>query len=466
MKVVFLTAGAAGMYCGSCMHDNALARGLRAIGVDCLLQPTYTPLRTDEPNVSRERVFFGGIQIYLLQTWPWLRFVPPRMRSWLDWPPLLRLATRRAAATDAAMLGNLAVSMLRGTHGNQRDEVLRLADWLSDVVQPDAIVLSNLLIGGSLPTLRERFPHTCIAVMLQGDDIFLDHLPERQRAEAISLCRGLQQYVDVFLTNSEFYARKMGAMLGIDSQRIRVMPLSIDVTPFASPAGVSDSDEKTVQSAGSSRPFRLGYLARIAPEKGLHRLVDAFLQLATRSENQDLRLDVAGWLGEANRPYLDSLRQRIAEAGLEDRFQYWGSPDLLGKIAFLRQLDLMCVPTEYEEPKGLFVLESLAAGVCVAQPRHGAFGELLQQTGGGMTFDPLDLGDMCRVLQTLKDDTELRRRLASEGQARVRTHHSIEVAARTLAQLLDPSHRRPTETAEHRGLSPPPGRSLGARTTD
>ncbi len=427
MKVVFLTAGAAGMFCGSCMHDNALAKSLRGIGVDCLLQPIYTPIRTDETSIAGKHLFFGGVQIYLLQVLPWMRFVPARARRLLDWPPLVRLASRRAGATDAAVLGDLAISMLRGTHGNQRDEVVRVVDWLADEIKPDAVVLSNLLIGGMLPALKQRMPGTRVAVILQGDDIFLEHLPERQRTEAIGLCGGLQSHVDVFVTNSKFYADKMGAMIGIDRQRIEIVPLSIDVTPFRYPLAVDPTRPAT---------FRLGYLARISPEKGLHRLVEGFLRLARESSNRDITLEVAGWLGESNRRYFDSLVTKIRDAGLSDRFTYHGSPDLSGKVQFLRSLDLLCVPTEYQDPKGLFVLEALAANVCVAMPNHGAFGELIAQTGGGLTFDPTDMDAMCSVIQRLKDDWEWRRSLAATGRDHVLNNHTIEIAASTMKRLL------------------------------
>ncbi len=156
--MVFLTAGAAGMYCGSCMHDNSLAKALRIQGVDCVLQPVYTPIRTDDESIAGEQVFFGGIHIYLLQQMPWLRWVPGPIRRTLDWAPLLRLATRRSHATDAAKLGELAVSMLKGAEGRQSDEVDRLVDWLADEMKPDAVLLSNLLIGGALPSIRNRLP--------------------------------------------------------------------------------------------------------------------------------------------------------------------------------------------------------------------------------------------------------------------------------------------------------------------
>ena len=67
MKILSITAGAAGMYCGSCLRDNALAAELMARGHDVILLPLYTPTLTDEPNVSQSKVFFGGISVYLQQ---------------------------------------------------------------------------------------------------------------------------------------------------------------------------------------------------------------------------------------------------------------------------------------------------------------------------------------------------------------------------------------------------------------
>ena len=67
MRILSITAGAAGMYCGSCFRDNALAAELLKRGHDVHLVPVYTPTRTDEPNVSERRVLFGGISVYLQQ---------------------------------------------------------------------------------------------------------------------------------------------------------------------------------------------------------------------------------------------------------------------------------------------------------------------------------------------------------------------------------------------------------------
>ena len=435
MKVVYLTAGAAGMFCGSCMHDNALARAMAQIDVDCVLQPVYTPIRTDEESVAGGKVFLGGIHVYLLQQMPWLRFLPRPMRSILDFPPLIRWATRRAGGTDPARLGDLSVSMLRGANGNQAQEFDRLTRWIADDIAPDAVVLTNLLIGGGLPQLRERLPHAKLIVMLQGDDIFLDHLPQASRSAAIALCTDLVPYVDHFCVNSRFYGSKMAALLEIPDEKLVHTPLSIDLTPFDRVASDSNTSVITAADANSSeQPFRLGYLARIAPEKGLHRLVEAFERMA--ADHPTITLHVAGWLGHGNEAYLHSIKKRLHDAGLTDRFTYHGSPDLDGKVRFLKQMDLLSVPTEYEDPKGLFVLESLAAGTPVVMPDHGAFGELIRSTGGGVLVAPDSIDDLCQAIVDLKRDAVRRSGLAVAGSTGVRQRHSIQAAARRLADLI------------------------------
>src|SRR5262245_17543616 len=65
MHIALITAGGAGMFCGSCMHDNTLARALIAAGHEVSLIPTYTPIRVDEQDVSTRHVYLGGINVYL-----------------------------------------------------------------------------------------------------------------------------------------------------------------------------------------------------------------------------------------------------------------------------------------------------------------------------------------------------------------------------------------------------------------
>ena len=129
MRIACITAGAGRMYCGSCLRDNALARALMDAGHDVILIPTYTPTRTDEDNVSTHRVFMGGINVYLQQRFKALRRSPRFLSRLLDSGPLLRLATRSGISVNPAALGELTVSMLKGTHGSARGEIPELVGF-------------------------------------------------------------------------------------------------------------------------------------------------------------------------------------------------------------------------------------------------------------------------------------------------------------------------------------------------
>jgi glycosyltransferase involved in cell wall biosynthesis len=428
MKLVYLTAGAAGMYCGSCMHDNTLAAALARTGVDVQLVPTYTPIRTDEHDTSVDRVFFGGVNVFLQQKFAIFRYLPSLLDRMLDQPWFLRWVTTRGLDIDPKELGALTVSMLRGKHGYQRKEVRRLCHWLAASARPDVVVMTNILIGGCIPEIK-RALNVPVLVTLQGDDIFLDFLPEPYRQQAFEQIRNLADSVDGFLVHSRYYAEAMSKYFGLPPERIHWVPLGIDARGFQYPS--SAKLEMQV-----SKPRRIGYLARLTPEKGLHILVDAFLMLRERPGCEDVQLHIAGWLGEDHRGYAEEQFARLKTAGLDDAYHYAGTVDRAGKIEFLSGLDVFTVPTIYRDPKGLYVLEALAAGVPVVQPDHGAFSELLEVTGGGCLFEPGNPQALADQLHRLLDDPELRARLGIAGQQVVHQRLNPENMAEGTLQVL------------------------------
>src|SRR5215207_7780751 len=137
MRILSLTAGAGQMYCGSCLRDNALAAELLARGHDVMLVPLYTPTLTDEKNVSQEKVFFGGISVYLQQHSGIFRKTPWLLDKLWDSGLALRLAARRSIAVSPKALGELTVSMLKGEDGHQRKELDKLVHWLRTEPAPD-----------------------------------------------------------------------------------------------------------------------------------------------------------------------------------------------------------------------------------------------------------------------------------------------------------------------------------------
>lgn len=434
-SIAYLTAGAGGMFCGSCLHDNTLARALQRIGVDVQLVPTYTPIRTDEENVSVDRVFLGGINVYLQQTVPLFRYLPAIVDRWLAQPWLLEWATSKAMQTSPRQLGALAVSMLKGTQGHQRKEVLRLCQWLAEQVRPRMVVLSNMLIGGCVPALKERLG-VPVLVTLQGDDIFLGGLMEPYQTQAIEEIRRLSPHVDGFLVHSRYYAEFMCGYLGLPDSQVHLVPLGLDVADFRSflADGAPRSTAGHATASGSDRtpirPPTIGYLARLAKEKGLHLLVDAFARLRKMPGTEDARLLIAGWLGANDRAYAEAEFAKLREGGLGSAFEYLGAVDRQGKLDFLRRIDLLSVPTTYREPKGIFVLEALAAGVPVVEPDHGAFPEMLGALGGGRLVRPNDAQHLAETMHQLLVWPAERLELGRVGQKSVHDRFSSEAMAR------------------------------------
>ena len=410
------------MYCGSGLRDNALAAELLARGHGVVLTPVYTPTRTDERNVSGAHVFFGGISVYLEQHAPVFRYTPRVLDKLWDSAWALRLATRRQIKVDPRSLGELTVSMLRGDRGFQKKEVDKLLDWLAGEPRFDVVNLPYALLIGLAEPLK-RLLKIPICCTLQGEDLFLDGLGEPYRSQALDLIRRAAAHVDTFLPVSRYYFDYMPRYLGVPQSKMRVAPLGINVEGY------------TPGRRGGSDVFTVGYFARVAPEKGLHMLADAYQRFRARSPAKKARLVVAGYLAPEHAAYLNGIVQRVDSAGLRSEFEYRGELDRAGKIEFLQGLDVMSVPATYDEPKGMFLLEAMAIGVPVVQPRRGAFPEIVETTGGGILVDRDDPEALAAGLERLQNEPTLARALGEAGAIGVRAHYTVGHMAEAVERI-------------------------------
>ncbi len=439
MKIVYLAAGAAGMYCGSCLHDNTLAAALIAAGEDILLVPTYTPLRTDDQDVSLRRVFYGGINVYLQQKSALFRHTPWFVDALLNSPSLIERATRRGASVDPASLGELTVSMLEGEHGRQSKELAKLIRWLQREARPDVVQLSNALLLGMAREIRALgAPVIC---GLSGEDLFLEQLPAPYYERARTLLRERAAEVDGFLAMNDYYANYMANYLDVPRERIDVIRPGINL---------AGHDPSPARHGGA--PFTIGYLARICPEKGLHNLVAAAEVLAANPHAPPFRVRVAGYLGERDRPYLATIEERMKDWISAGRFEYVGEVTRAEKLAFLSTLDVMCVPTVYHESKGLSLIEALASGVPIVEPAHGVFPELIADTRGGLLADSDSPAELAAVLRRLMVEPGLAEELGRQGRAAVHERYSAQAMAEETAAL----YRETIARAQTAGRPAPP----------
>ena len=439
MRILQITAGAGGMYCGSCLRDNALAAEMMARGHDVSLLPIYTPTRTDEPNVSGDQVFFGGISVYLQQHVPLLRHTPAILDRIWDAAPVIRAFAGRGVSVEAKFLGELTVSTLRGEEGFQAKEVRKLVRFLKGQPPYEVIVLPMSLLIGLAPPMKRELGRPILCT-LQGDDLFLEGLGEPYRSESLALIRQHAPAVDGFVSTSAFYSDFMAGYLGLSRDRIHTVPLGISL------AGLGGAPRQR------SGPFTLGYFARIAPEKGLHQLVEAYHILRRERGLPSSRLEAAGYLAPEHKAYLAGMEANVREWGLEAEFRYHGSLERAEKIAFLRSIDVLSVPSPYAEPKGLYLLEAMACGVPVVSPRHGAFPEMLDRTGGGLLFEPNDPSGLADQVLALANDPMRAAELGRRGAEGVRRHYTVgrmaERALEVYEHVAHPSARPAPVMAE------------------
>ncbi len=423
MHIAIITAGGAGMFCGSCMHDNTWARALMDAGAEVSLIPTYTPIRVDERDVSDSHVFMGGVNVYLEHRSRLWRRLPRMLTRPLDHPGVLRLLSKLSISNDAAVLGDLALDMLAGESGPLAGKVDELVEHIVGHVKPDVVIFSNALLVGALLRLKDRFsgPVYCT---LQGDDVFTEELPETHKQRVLDAVSERARQFDGFFTHTNFYRDHMSEYLQLPKERFHVIPLGID----------HRGHDGQPRSHDRSQPFTIGFFARISPEKGLHHLVDAALLLHARRPGE-FRVKVGGHLTPQHRRYFQTLQATARPLG--DSFQAVGSPSTLAeKVAFYKTLDVLSVPTEFGEPKGLYVLEALANGVPVIQPAHGAFPEMLDATGGGILVEPKSPQSLADAFEELLDHPATCRTLGRTGQSRVREQFSLTAIAASTLQVL------------------------------
>lgn len=408
MKVVYLAAGAADMICGSCLRDNRLVLALRRQGRDVTMFPLYTPLRLDEAAASDGPLYFGGLNVYLQTKSAFFRRLPRFVDRILDNSRLVRWLSGRAASTRAEELGAITIAMLQGDHGPLRKEVDRLIEALRPV-RADIVNLPDALFVGIAEKLKRELG-TPILCTLSGEDLFLDGLVEPFRAQARELIRAASQHVDRFVSVSRYYADHCVTSMGIARERMRVAPLGVRCA------------EDPPRKAPAATPFVIAYVGRICPAKGLLNLADALVTL--RRAGRDCRVVAAGHLPSADQPYLEEVRARLLSADALRYFDYRGEVSYEEKRALLRSAHLFTIPTNYRESKGLPVLEALVEGTPAVQPRHGSFPEIIEDTGGGVLYDPAAPDGLATALAALLDDPERRERLSSAGYAGVRASYS------------------------------------------
>jgi glycosyltransferase involved in cell wall biosynthesis len=321
--------------------------------------------------------------------------------------------------TSAKDLGQTTLSMLQGRDGKQLKELERLAAWLDALdPKPDVIIVSNILLAGLAPSLKERLkiPVVCL---LQDEEGFLDTLPEPYARPCWQLVRQHAASFDALICVSDYYQQVMQERL--DTEPMLVIPMGLD------PAGFEPSTELP------SVPT-LGFLSKMCHDHGLDILINALHLLRRDDRFKHTMLRVTGGKGPGDKMFLKKMQNRINAMGLSDAMDYVDDYNDRSRQQFLKSISVMVLPARKPLAYGLFALEACAASRPFVLPDVGVFPELVEKTHGGVLYHPNNPVRLAEALRSLLTDPQRMLQLGRQGRQAVETTYSID---KTVAKLTD-----------------------------
>ncbi|NBQ24803.1 MAG: glycosyltransferase family 1 protein [Verrucomicrobia bacterium] len=424
MKIVQITPGAGGMFCGGCFRDNAMVKALKRQGHDVTMVPLYLPLTLEEEDQSLQNpVFYGGINVFLKQTLWIFRKLPTWLTRWLDHRQVLGRLAPLAARTRPEDTGPLTLSMLRGEEGKQVSELEALIRWLKPQGSPDVICLSNALLIGLARELKSALGGKMVCT-LQGEDVFLDALGDSASPKAWQAIRDAAPVIDAWVAPSHYYAQRMQKRLGLDASKVHVVHNGIPLDGYQ-------------RSSLNQNPPVLGYFARMCSEKGLPLLIEAFMLLRQSMGHDDLQLMVGGGLGPSDVPLVEFLKKKLAGAGLSESVHWYPNLSRQEKLSFYSKLTIFSTPALYGESFGLYLLEAMASGVPVVQPPHAAFPEILDLTGGGVIAESCEAKSLASGINQLLLKRDQLTQISERGWHHVHERFSIEHMCQNLLHCFE-----------------------------
>ena len=426
MKIAYIVPGTGGaFYCENCIRDCSLISGLEKLGHEVIAIPIYLPLNLDEDiTFYNDSIFFGAIKIYLKGLFSFIRIVPDRLLQFLDSSLMMKLAVSMASSTRARNHEQLTITMLKGSGGILASEFDRLTSWLMNKIQPDAVFLSNALLLGIGSSLKEtkKIPVFCL---LQDEHTWVESSRTSYQSLIWDAITENISGADIYFTPSLWYKEKAESLMNIPSDRVRKIPFGVNPKAY------------TKLSSLDTNPFRIGYLSRQCYCMGFDILVEAYLQLMKNRKNRNCTLSFCGGYTNDDRSLIKKYLSLLEKAGLKDHTTFLLHFNSSSRISFLSNMSLLTVPVRTSIALGTFLIEAMTAGVPVVQPKNGGFSEIIDETGGGIFYEPNSPESLADTIEMLLKDTRKLKLLSQQGKKAVESKFNNNNMAKTVIEIID-----------------------------
>jgi len=420
MKIVHIIPGSGGtFYCQNCMRDNELIRSLKTLGNEVYMVPMYLPLNVGGKGIMGDTpVFYGAVNIYLKEKLSIYRHAPIWLERLLDSEVILQMAAKKSGSTRASGLEEMTISMLMGEEGHQASELDHLISYLKREIKPDFVHLSNALLLGLARRLKQDLG-VAVICSLQDENEWIDPMSKTYQELVWNKMVERARDVDAFIAASRYYARRSQKQLEIPSEKLHVVYGGIDLSQYKK--APLDFD-----------PPIIGYLCRMSEYFGLGILVDAFIDLKKDSRFKNIRLYLMGGYTKDDKPFLNKLKRKLSRLNILKDVAIFEHFDIKHRLEFLKSLSLLSVPVPGGEAFGAYQVEALAAGVPIVQPKVGGYPEFIEDTGGGILYQPNDAKHLAKALSSLILDPDRARQMGEKGRREVLKRYSMNDMAQNI----------------------------------
>jgi spore coat protein SA len=173
----------------------------------------------------------------------------------------------------------------------------------------------------------------------------------------------------------------------------------------------ADSDKFRAEVRAKKKSVsQIIYTGRLIPNKGVHVLLDAMRILERKGVSAKCTIVGGSAFGKSKQTrYVQELERTRP-----------GNTELIGYRAgnefadLLRNADIFCCPSIWNDPFPMSLLEAMSSGLPVVASNMGGIPEQLAH-GGGVLVPPDNKEALATVLQQLLDDDSYRQRLAGEA---------------------------------------------------
>jgi glycosyltransferase involved in cell wall biosynthesis len=202
---------------------------------------------------------------------------------------------------------------------------------------------------------------------------------------------------------------------GVPKRKITVVHHGTDVGEFEKVT--VPSDEVRAELGLTDNDVAVGIVGRIAQEKGHRYLYEAIGRLST---DLPVRAVVVG-----DGPDAEASRDYVREHGLEDRVIF--SPFRADVNNVFNALDIITVPSTWEEPCSAVIQQAMALSRPVIGTRTGGTPEMILDGETGLLVAPSDSVSLADGIARLAADRDLRQSMGVAGRERVEQYFSLNV---------------------------------------